>query len=201
MSRWQIVLKSPEYLLPSVLLLLLLVIVRNILMFGMSVDVSLVSGFLLFAFYMRMRCFIYKGALVLLPLNSPRLKWCLDMRGRLYPHLAPGLTKNVPDRVATHTIRKQWLQSACDAIERAGMFGRPIVVKTPFGLDGFYSRLEVCGWKIERQPSTATPWPLRITLMLRRSRWKNRSPWRRSWRDVGVMHHAILYPPPIAFDK
>ena len=117
----------PEYLLPSVLLLLLLVIVRNILMFGMSVDVSLVSGFLLFAFYMRMRCFIYKGALVLLPLNSPRLKWCLDMRGRLYPHLAPGLTKNVPDRVATHTIRKQWLQSACDAIERAGMFGRPIV--------------------------------------------------------------------------
>lgn len=60
--------------------------------------------------------------------------------------------------------------------------------------------LEVCGWRIERQPSTITPLLQRITLILRRSSWKNHAPWRRNWRDVGVMHHAILYPVQNAFD-
>lgn len=199
--KWQITLKSPEYLLPSALLILLLVLIRNVLMFGMSLEVALVVGVLSLAIYMSMRCLIHKGAQVSLPLNSPRLKWCLDVKGRLYPHLDHGLAQNVPNCVITHAIKKQWFESAFDAIEKAGMFGRPIVVKTPFGLDSLCSRLEVCGWRIERQPSTVTPLPQRITLILRRSSWKNRAPWRRSWRDVGVMHHAILYPVQNAFDK
>jgi hypothetical protein len=199
--KWQIALKSSEYLLPSALLLILPVLTRNALVYGVSWEATLVISVLLLSIYMSMRCLIHKGALVSLPLNSPRLQWCLDVKGRLYPHLDHGLAKDVPNGVMTHGIKKQWFESAFDAIEEAGMFGRPIVVKTPFGLDSLCSRLEACGWRVERKSSATTPLLQRITLVLRRSSWRNPAPWRRSWRDVGVMNHAIFYPVQNAFDK
>lgn len=198
--KWQIALKSPEYLLPSALLLLLLVLMRNAVVYGVSWEATLVISVLLLSIYMSIRCLIHKGALVSLPLNSPRLQWCLDVKGRLYPHLDHGLAKDVPNGVMTHGIKKQWLERAFDAIEEAGMFGRPIVVKTPFGLDSLCSRLEAAGWQVELKQSATTPLLQRITLVLRRSSWRNRAPWRRSWRDVGVMNHAILYPVQNAFE-
>lgn len=192
-ARWQIVLMSHEYLLPTVMLFLLLAMIRKLMTFGMSLDVALVPGFLLFAFYM-MRCFMHKGALISLPLHFTLLEWCLDARGRLHPHLAHGLAKHAPGGVLTLAIMKQWRGRIIDAIKQAGVFGRTIVIKTPFGLDRLCAELEACGWRIERFPDSTTPWPLRITLTLRRRGWKNRAPWHRIWRDVGVIHHAILHP-------
>ena len=85
-------------------------------------------------------------------------------------------------------------------------------VAARFGMQLYYSltldylsaRLARQGWKIERRPASRCPWIVRVVLLMRRGKlqlplpsngWRLKLPTRRDWRDLAMMHHAVLSPP------
>ena len=196
---WLIVLMSPATVLPLVPILFSLWIVGSSYLYGATagnIFGLIFTGFCYYAFH----AILHKGARFFMSKPVRELQWWIDYRGNFHPHL---IIMNNTDR--THfSKRKEKALSLLADIEEAGPFGRPIVVKTPFKLDYLSARLARQGWKIERRPASRCPWIVRVALLMRRGKlqlplpsngWRLKLPTRRDWRDLAMMHHAVLSPP------
>ncbi|ALZ82602.1 hypothetical protein ACET98_14310 [Aeromonas veronii] len=200
---WLILLMSPMTVFFIIPILFFLCAIGNIYFngaTGWSIFVLILSSFISYGF----QAVLHKGARVIMQKPVRELQWWLDYSGNFHAHL----DNKSHTGMTCFSERKEKVLSLLADIEDVGPFGRPIVLKTPLKLDYLSTRLAKQGWKIERYPATRCPWIVKVALSIQRGTlqlpvlsnswriWRNwRLPTSHEWRELALMHHAVLFPP------
>ncbi|AKJ37120.1 hypothetical protein U876_23940 [Aeromonas hydrophila NJ-35] len=206
---WLILLMSPMTVFPIIPILFFLWATGSTYLYGATgphIFALIFSSFCCYAY----QAILHKGARVIMQKPVRELMWWLDYSGNLHAHL----DNKSHTGMTCFSERKKKVLSLLADIEDVGPFGRPIVLKTPLKLDYLSTRLAKQGWKIERYPATRCPWIVKVALSIQRGTlqipvlsnswriwriWRNWRNWRlptsREWRELALMHHAVLFPP------
>ncbi|MND15750.1 hypothetical protein D3C80_59810 [compost metagenome] len=197
--RWLVVCMSPATVLTLAPILWSLWIVASTWLYGATTP-NVVGLFMAAFGCYAFRAILHKGARVHMAQSERVLEWWIDTSGNLHPHF-----NHIKSPDTTHWIaRKEQALSLLADLEHALQVGKPVVINTPFKLDYLATRLAKQGWKIERRPASRCPWIVRVVLLMRRGKlqlplpsngWRLKLPTRRDWRDLAMMHHAVLSPP------